>query len=390
MVEPDDVSYKGKASIMDTQLMSHRKAHSAFSMNMDKQVNKGDQETASQRRISSLFSLGSYKDNVSTLNNNKRIDDFLDTNSLTDLSMADDDDSLSVSSDSDSDSSDSSSTDVTSINTSSISLTETLASRATGMSKIYTIAGSEADSGSNDSDSNGSSSSNSSYSDEHGGNKVVYDNRVTIPSSGIRAVPQHLHEPLSSAMQGLQRHEAQEVIGHVSALRSLIDDMKQIKKEGHKEDAALIQETALAVKNEDEEKKESGDATPFDENEKVSAEEETAPRSALLDSISSYLAKDDESVASTSDSGDSSISSTTDSNASSVVIRNATRVTPGQNRITDPMTMTTSTGNRAKPGDIQPKGTLKYTDNIAVETPTKPARPSKFSLDDLLQSHKKK
>ena len=108
-----------------------------------------------------------------------------------------------------------------------------------------------------------------------------------------------------------------------------------------------------------------------------------------MDSISSYLAKDDESVASTSDSGDSSISSTTDSNASSVVIRNATRVTPGQDRITDPTTMTTSTGNRARPGDIQPKGTLKYTDNIAVETPTKPARPSKFSLDDLLQSHKK-
>jgi hypothetical protein len=281
----------------------------------------------------------------------------------------DDDDSLSVSSASSATTSSDSDTDVTSVNTSSISLTETLmsvTSRATGMSKIYSIAPDSANSKS--SSSSTGSSSDSSYSNNEEEGKVVYDNRVTISS---RQVPQHLHEPLSNAMQGLQRHEEREVIGHVSNLRTLIDDMKAMKEEGRKKDAVLIQQTVLAandaieIENENEnngEKKEegeSGDATASansNEKEIESADQQdNAPRSTLLDSISSYLAKDDDSIASTSDSDHSSISSTTDSNASSVMIREATRVTP-------------SSGKERK---------------------AKPARQGKYSLEDLLNQHKK-
>jgi hypothetical protein len=210
-------------------------------------------------------------------------------------------------------------------------------------------------------------------------------------------------------MQGLQRHEKKEVIGQLSNLRTLIDDMKAMKEEGRKKDAVLIQQTVLAandaieIENENEnngEKKEegeSGDATASansNEKEIESADQQdNAPRSALLDSISSYLAKDDDSIASTSDSDHSSISSTTDSNASSVMIREATRVTPssGRERRANPMMggQGSAGGARVKPGEVLPKGIVKYSDNIGAEAPAKPARPSKYSLEDLLNQHKK-
>jgi hypothetical protein len=221
----NDVSFKDKG--METQQMRDRRKSGAFSMNRNKDLNKSGKESASQRRTSNLFSLGSYKDNTNTAHKSR--DYFLDTESLTDRSMADDDDdSLSVSSASSATSSSDSDTDVTSVNTSSISLTETLmsvTSRATGMSKIYSIAPDSANSKS--SSSSTGSSSDSSYSNI--------------------GVPQYLHEPLSNAMQGLQRHEKKEVIGQLSNLRTLIDDMKAMKEEGRKKDAVLIQQTVLAA-----------------------------------------------------------------------------------------------------------------------------------------------